>query len=218
MAAKPQICVIGLGKFGYKVGTSLLHLNHQVIGIDSNPANVQRAQKLFHQVYEADISNKQALEQIGFSEITHALISVGDSISTSAMTTMYLKEMKVPNVWVKAINDDHATLLRKIGADEVIIPEHIAADQLADRIHIPGIIDRLPFDPNMIIREMTINQLTGKNLRDIDLSNRFNCQIIAIRKQAESHYRYIPKANDILTAGDSIIIIGKSVSLSKIVP
>jgi trk system potassium uptake protein TrkA len=208
MAAKLQICVIGLGKFGYKVGISLLHLNHQVIGIDSNPANVQRAQKMFHQVYEADISNKQALEQIGFREITHALISVGDSISTSAMTTMYLK----------AINDDHATLLRKIGADEVIIPEHIAAEQLADRIHIPGIIDRLPFDPDMIIREMTISQLTGKNLRDIDLSNRFNCQIIAIRKQAESHYRYIPKADDILTAGDSIIVIGKSVTMSKIVP
>jgi trk system potassium uptake protein TrkA len=218
MAAKPQICVIGLGKFGYKVGTLLLQLNHQVIGIDANPANVQRAQKLFHQVYEADISNKQALEQIGFREITHALISVGDSISTSAMTTMYLKEMKVPNVWVKAINDDHATLLRKVGADEVIIPEHIAAEQLADRIHIPGIINRLPFDPDMIIREMTISQLSGKNLRDIDLSNRFNCQIIAIRKQAESHFRYIPKADDILTAGDSIVVIGKNISLSKIVP
>ena len=116
-------------------------------------------------MYEADISNKQALEQIGFREITHALISVGDSISTSAMTTMYLKEMKVPNVWVKAINDDHAALLRKIGADEVIIPEHIAAAQLADRIHIPGIIDRLPLDPDMIIREMSIDQLTGKNLQ-----------------------------------------------------
>jgi len=57
---------------------------------------------------------------------------------------MYLKKMKVPNVWVKAVNGDYATLLRKIGAGAVIIPEHIAAAQLADRIHIHGIIDRLP--------------------------------------------------------------------------
>jgi trk system potassium uptake protein TrkA len=218
MADKPQICVIGLGKFGYKVGASLIHLNHEVIGIDSNPANVQRAQKLFHQVYEADISHKQALEQIGFREITHALISVGDSISTSAMTTMYLKELQVPNVWVKAINEDHATLLRKVGADEVIIPEHIAATRLADRIHIPGIIDRLPFDPEMIIREVTIDHLAHKTLREIDLTNRYNCQIIAIRKHDESHFRYIPKADDILAAGDSIIVIGRSKALSKIVP
>jgi len=218
MALKPQICVIGLGKFGYKVGASLIQLNHPVIGIDVNPVNVQRAQKLFHQAYEADISNKQTLEQIGFRDITHALISVGDSISTSAMTTMYLKEMKVPNVWVKAINDDHATLLRKIGADEVIIPEHIAASQLADRIHIPGIIERLPFDPDMIIRELTIDKLARKSLREIDLTNRFNCQIIAVRNHPETHYRYIPKADDILSAGDNIIVIGKSQSLAKIVP
>jgi trk system potassium uptake protein TrkA len=218
MAVKPQICVIGLGKFGYKVGASLIHLNHQVIGIDSNPINVQRAQKIFQQVYEADISNKQALEQIGFREITHALISVGDSISTSAMTTMHLKELKVPNVWVKAINDDHATLLRRIGADDVIIPEHIAATQLADKIHIPGIIERLPFDSDMIIREMTIDRLAGKSLREIDLTNRHNCQIIAIRRHQESQFRYIPKADDFLSAGDSIIVIGKSGSLAKITP
>jgi trk system potassium uptake protein TrkA len=216
MGVKPQICIIGLGKFGFRAGAALIRLNHQVIGIDRDPAHVQHAQKLFHQVYEADIANKPALEQIGFREITHALISVGDSISTSAMTTMYLKELKVPNVWVKAIHEDHATLLRKIGADEVIIPEHIAAEQLADRIHIPGIIDRLPFDPEMIIREMTIDRLDHKTLREIDLTNRHNCQVIAVRKSGEGHYRYIPKADDVLASGDSIIVIGKSQSLSKI--
>ncbi len=218
MIIKPQICVIGLGKFGYKFGVSLINLKHQVIGIDSNSANIQRAQKILSQVYEADVSQKKALEQIGLSEITHVLVSVGDSISTSAMTTMYLKEMNVPNIWVKAINEDHAKLLRKIGADEVIIPEHIAANQLADRIDIPGIIQRLPFDSEMIIREITIEKLAQKTLREIDLTNTLNCQIIAVRKHNESNYRYIPKADDTLFAGDIVIVIGTKKSLSKINP
>jgi trk system potassium uptake protein TrkA len=218
MNIKPQICVIGLGKFGYEFGVSLVHLNHQVIGIDSNRANIQRAQNIFSQVYEADASKKQALLQIGFSEITHVLVSVGDSISTSAMTTMYLKELEIPNIWVKAINEDHAKLLRKIGADDVIIPEHIAATQLADRIDIPGIIQRLPFDSEMIIREVTIERFAQKTLREIDLTNTFNCQILAIRKHNESHYRYIPKADDTLLEGDSVIVIGTLKSLSKINP
>ena len=218
MPAKPQICVIGLGKFGYKFGESLITLNHRVIGIDSNQENIQVAQKIFSQVYEADASQKQALEQIGFSEITHVLVSVGDSISTSAMTTMYLKELNVPNVWVKAINEDHAKLLKKIGADEIIIPEHIAASQLADRIDMPGIVQRLPFDSRMIIREITIENFAGKTLKEIDLTNRFNCQILAIRKNGEQTYRYIPKADDILEKGDIVIIIGRRKSLSKIDP
>jgi trk system potassium uptake protein TrkA len=218
MIVKPQICVIGLGKFGYKFGASLINLNYKVIGIDSNPENIRVAQKLFTQVYEADVSHKEALEQIGFSEITHVLVSVGDSISTSAMTTMYLKELKVPNVWVKAINEEHAKLLRKIGADEVIIPELIAASQLADRIDMPGIIQRLPFDSEMIIREITIKNFAEKSLRDIDLTNRFNCQIIAIRRHDEPYYQYIPKADDMLLQGDTVIIIGKRKLLSKIDP
>lgn len=218
MTIKSQVCVIGLGKFGYKFGTSLRGLNYNVIGIDSNHINIQRAQKIFSQVYEADVSQKQALEQIGFSEITHALISVGESVATSAMTTMYLKELNVPNVWVKAINEDHAKLLRKIGADEVIIPEHIAASQLADRIDIPGIIQRLPFDSNMIIREITIEKFANKSLREIDLTNTLNCQIIAVKKNNESHYRYIPKADDILFQGDTVVVIGTRKSLSKIIP
>lgn len=218
MIIKPQICVIGLGKFGYKFGATLRDLNHQVIGIDTNNANIEIAKKTFSQVYEADASQKEVLEQIGVSEFTHVLISVGDSISTSAMTTMYLKELKVPNIWVKAINEDHAKLLLKIGADEVIIPEHIAAQRLADRIDIPGIIQRLPFDSEMIIREVTIENFAKKTLREIDLSNKLNCQIIAIRKNGEFHYRYIPKADDILLQGDTVIIIGTRNSLSKVDP
>lgn len=218
MRIKPQICVIGLGKFGYQFGVSLIHLNYNVIGIDSNSENIQRAQRVFSQVYEADASQKQALEQIGFSDISHALVSVGDSVSASAMTVMYLKELKVPNVWAKAITEDHARLLLKIGADDVIIPEHIAASQLADRIDTPGIIQRLPFDSEMILREITIKKLAGNTLRDIDLTNKFNCQIIAIRKNNEPFFRYIPKAGDTLLDGDIVIIIGKRKSLSKIDP
>ena len=218
MIIKPQICVIGLGKFGFQFGLSLINLNYNVIGIDSCPEKIRIAQKKFTQVYEADVSQKQALEQIGFLEITHVLVSVGDSISTSSMTTMYLKELKVPNVWVKAINEDHAKLLKKIGADKVIIPEHIAASQLADRIDIPGIIQRLPFDSEMIISEITIDKLAQKSIREIDLTNKYNCQIVAIRQKNEPCYRYIPKANDVLNKGDVIIIIGKKKSLSKIHP
>jgi len=218
MSYTKQICVIGLGKFGYKFGLSLSNLNYKVIGIDSHPENIRIAQKKFSLVYEADASQKQVLEQIGFSEITHVLVSVGDSISTSAMTTMYLKELNVPNVWVKAINEDHAKLLRKVGADEVIIPEHIAACQLADRINMPGIIQRLPFDSEMIIREINIKRFAQKTIREIDLTNKYNCQIIAIRKQKEHYYRYIPKADDTLFEGDTMIIIGKEKSLANINP
>ena len=218
MAIKPQVCIIGLGKFGYKFGMTLINLDYKIVGIDNNQENIRKAQKDFTQVFEADASQKQALEQIGASDMTHILVSVGDSISASAMITMYLKELNVENVWVKAINEDHAKLLRKVGADDIIIPEHIAAKQLADRICIPGLIQRLSFDADMIIRELFIDKLGQKTLREIDLTNRFNVQIIAIKRQDESGFKYIPRAEDLLSHGDTIIVIGTTDALSKINP
>ena len=216
MAMKPQVGVIGLGKFGYKFGMTLLNLGHNVLGIDYQKENIDRAKKTFNQVFEADATQKLALEQIGVSDMTHILVSVGNSISASTMISMYLKELSVQNVWVKAIHEDHAKLLRKVGADEVIIPEHLAAEQLAYRIDMPGLIEKLPFDPDMVIREMAVEKLAKKTLREIDLTNQYNTQIIAIKKIGESRYKFIPRANDELSLGDKIIVIGNAEVLSKI--
>jgi trk system potassium uptake protein TrkA len=216
MIIKPQVCVIGLGKFGYKLGVNLLEQGHKVVGIDSHHEAVAKAQKLFTQVFEADSAQKQALEQIGVGDMTHVLVSVGDSIAASSMITMYLKELGVPNVWVKATNEDHAKLLTKIGADQVMIPEHIAARRLADQIAIPGILQRLTFDADMIIRELEINKFAGKTIREIDLTNRYGVQIIAVKKEGEKSYKYIPRANDQLSEGDSIIVIGLEDAMSRI--
>jgi len=218
MISKPQVCIIGLGKFGYKLGMNLLEQGHNVVGIDTNHEAVEKAQKLFTQVFEADSSHKEALEQIGVSDMTHVLVSVGDSIAASTMITMYLKELGVPNVWVKATNEDHAKLLTKIGADQVIIPEHIAAKRLADQIAIPGIIQRLTFDADMIIRELEINKFSGKTIREIDLTNRYGVQIIAVKKQEARAYKYIPRADDRLSEGDIVVVIGDVASLSQIKP
>jgi trk system potassium uptake protein TrkA len=218
MINTPQVCVIGLGKFGYKLGINLLEQGHKVVGIDSDHEAVARAQKHFTQVFEAEATQKQALEQIRISDMTHVLVSVGDSIAASTMITMYLKELGVPNVWVKATNEDHGKLLTKIGADQVMIPEHIAARRLADQIAIPGVLQRLTFDADMIIRELEIDRFAGKSIREIDLTNRYNVQIIAVKKQGAPAYKYIPRAEDRLSRGDNLIVIGTLGSLSQIKP
>lgn len=216
MKIKPQIAVIGLGKFGYKFGTTLLNLGYNVLGIDYQNDNIDKAKKIFTQVFVADATQKPALEQIGVSDMTHVLVSVGGSISSSTMITMYLKELAVQNVWVKAIHKDHSKLLSKVGADEVIIPEHLAAEQLAYRIDMPGLIDKLSFGSDMVIREMEIEKFAEYTLRKIDLTNRYNAQIIAIKNINESKYRFIPKADDELSRGDKIMVIGEAEILSKI--
>ena len=124
------------------------------------------------------------------------------------MISMFLKELKVPNVWVKASNPDHGKLLKKIGVDRVVIPEDLAARQLADRLSHPGFVEYLPFDHDLVIHELTIDQCAGKTLRQLDLTNRYKIQVIAVRPRAGGKPSFIPSPDKVLSAGDILVVIG----------
>ncbi len=214
--ARLQIGVIGLGKFGRKFGETMMLYGHDVLGIDNREENIKLAQDLLTQVFLADATNKEALEQVGIADMAHVLVSVGDSIAASTMISLYLKELGVPKVWVKAINEDHEKLLRKVGVDEVVIPEHMAARNVAAKIAMPGFVDNLPFDERLVIKELPIDKWNGKTLRELDLTNRHNLQAIAIKKRRDRRYKFIPKADDVLKTGDTLVVIGRIGNLNEL--
>jgi trk system potassium uptake protein TrkA len=215
---KLQIGIVGLGKFGLKFGQSLVALGHEVLGVESDPEKVKNAQHILTQVFQTDAMSREALEQIRIQDLEHVLVSVGDSIAASIMISMYLKELGVPKVWAKAINKDHEKLLYKIGVDEVVIPEFMAAKQIASRIAMPGFIEYLPFDKSMAVKEFSIKRWTGKNLKELNLTNTFGIQIIAVRRNGDKRYEYIPKAEEIFQDGDNFVAIGKIAQLTNLTP
>ncbi len=206
---KLQVGVIGLGKFGLGFAERLVDLGHDVLGLDNDPTHIKQAQTILTQVFLADAREKEVLEQTGVAEFEYVMVSVGDSISASAMISMFLKELGVANVWVKASNADHRKLLEKLGVDRVVIPEELAARQLADRLTHPGFVDYLPFDENLVIQEVTINQEAGKTLRQLDLTNRYRIQVIAVRPQGGGRPSFIPSPDEPLSAGDILVVIGR---------
>ncbi len=218
MSKYVQVGIIGLGKFGLTFGQELIKSGVQVLGIDANPENVRRAQDVLTQVYLADASNKKSLEQLGAGDLTHVLVSVGDSIAASAMISMYLKELGVPVVWVKAINQDHVNLLDKVGVEEAIIPEHMAARHMAKKITIPGFIDYLPFDQEMVLQEISVDAWDGRSLKDLNLTNEHNIQVIAIRKAEAENFTLIPKAKEPLRKGDVLVLVGETDRLAALNP
>lgn len=218
MAANIQVGIIGLGKFGLKFAQTLVSFGKKVIGIDKNPENIRKCRKILPQVYEADAMNKEALVQIGIQDTTHVVVSVGASITASLMTCMFLKELGIRNVWAKAVNTDHAKLLEKVGIERVIFPEAIVAQQCASQLAVPGFLEYLPFDETLVLRELDVDKFSGKKLRQIDLSNRYGVQIIAIKRAGEDRFQFIPKADDLLGEGDVVMAIGQMHDIKRIIP
>jgi trk system potassium uptake protein TrkA len=213
-----EIAVIGLGKFGLYFATILMDLGLEVLGIDKNEEHVQKARNLLSQVYQADATNQEALEQIGLSDVSHVLISVGDSIAASSMIAMYAKEMGIEQVWVKAVNHDHERLLRKLQVDEVIIPEQMAAVRLASKVAIPGFLQYARFDPNVSFQKLTVKRWAGKTLRELELTKRRNVHVISVKKHDSEEYEYQMDPDYPFQEGDTVIVLRQTNDMVPLKP
>ncbi len=213
---KPEIAVIGLGKFGLYFASTLVELGHTVIGIDNSVPRVQIARDKLTQVYKADATSQESLEQIGLADVSHVLISVGNSIAASSMIAMYTKEMNIPQGWAKAVTPDHKRLLCKLGVDEVIIPEQMAAIQIASKVVIPGFLQYASFDPDVSFQELTIERWAGKSLQELDLIKKYRRQVIAIKKVGSDKYEYTPDSSYPFQTGDKVIVLRHVCTTEKI--
>jgi trk system potassium uptake protein TrkA len=209
--ARKEFGVVGLGKFGLSLAESLMKHGQQVVGVDCDPDKVKAASETLTHAYQAEAVDKVALEQLGFGELPEVIVSTGHSMEASILVTLFLKELGCRNVTVKAISRDHEKVLRKVGADAVIFPERYAAEQLAAKLAVPGLIDYLPLGTNIILKE-----LAGKTLRELDLTNNFGVQVVAVKGAEDKQFTFVPKASVPLTKGDTLAVIGNAESLATV--
>lgn len=207
MKRKQEIGVVGLGKFGFFVARRLMELGHDVVGLDVSPDNVRRAQDQLTQVYQGDGADKAVLEQLGFKEFDHVVVSVGEAMEASILIAMHLKELGARRVWVKAMSLDHEKVLHKVGADEVFFPELFGSQQLAMRITSPGLIEYLHYGQGILVQKLTVDQWRGQTLRELNLTNRYQMLVIARRPAAAEAFDYLPRADVRLEAGDEVVVV-----------
>ncbi|MBI9110829.1 TrkA family potassium uptake protein [Maridesulfovibrio ferrireducens] len=216
MADRIEVGVIGLGKFGLELARNLRELGHGVTGVDSSTERVKVAKPYLTQVFQADGTDQQTLEQLSFQDFNYVVVSTGDSMEASILVVLNLQEIGVKKIWVKAMSAAHKKVLSKLGVDFVVFPEHFAAKQLAYKLATPGMLDYLSMGQDVLIKEKEVCEWKGKTLKDLNLTNNFQVQVIAIRKNGSSELNFVPKANDPLQEHDILVLIGAHENLLKI--
>ena len=213
---KKEFGIIGLGKFGYFLGEALMNKGHTVLGIDTDPGKVARAGDLLTQVFEADATDKTALSQVGLAELPQVVVSVGQSMEASILISLHLKELGCKEVWVKAVSEDHEKVLKKLGVDHVIFPERFAAEELAARMSVPGLIDYLPFGEDVLMQELVVENWDGKTLVDLNLTNTYQIQVVAVRQNGDQEFRFVPDPRKKLARGDILVVIGQQDAIAQV--
>ncbi|MCU0593763.1 MAG: TrkA family potassium uptake protein [Desulfobacterales bacterium] len=165
----------------------------------------------------ADATDKDVLESIGIDAGDTVVISFGEDLSASTLLTLYLKEMKVREIFVKVPNEDYKRILLKVGASEAIIPEREMANKVARSIISPNVLEYLPISEDYTICELAPpTAFIGKSLAELDLRKKYQLQVIAIRDVLSESMQLVPRASSIIKDSDVLVIIGREEDIQKV--
>jgi len=209
-----QFAIIGIGRFGSSVAKSLSKAGFEVLVVDRNEARVQELSSVVTHALQADCTDEEALRAIGIRNFDVVVVAIGEDIQSSILTTLILKEMGVPRLVVKASNDLHGNVLRKIGADKIIYPERDMGQRVAHQLISSNILDYIEFSSDYsIIESKASGEMLGKTLRQLDIRARFKCNVIAQRKGDQMIIP--PHVDEPLRKDDVLVLLGKNEDLQK---
>lgn len=193
----------------------LFQLGQSVLGIDRDGQRVQAvADRITHAV-EADAADVEALKALGIRNFDIVVVAIGNDMEASILITVILKELGVKEVVAKATSSTHGKVLEKVGADRVVYPERDMGTRVAHSLVTPNILDIIDLSPNVSIVELSPDEgMVGRNLRDLDLRARHRVTVLAIKK--DNVVRISPGGEDVVEAGDILVVIGEKKDLSRL--
>ena len=217
--SKRLYAVIGLGRFGSAVASTLISLGQDVIGVDEDEDRVREMGEQTANALQIDATDLRALRQAGINEADVAVISIGENIEASLLVVMQVKEIGVPTIIAKAVTPLHGRILEKLGVSRVIFPEREMAERTARSLVIPNAFDYIALSADFSLVEVTVPPpFIGHSLRSLDLRAKHGLMLVAIKRQVGQEERTLvaPPADELLQAGDVLALLGSNDKLAQI--
>jgi len=211
-----QVIVIGLGQFGSHLARQLTQMHCEVLAMDFSEDAVGAIRDDVQQAVICDARNLDALKAVVTASVDEALVSLGESMEASIICTLHVSQIGVKHIRSKAVNEDHARILKAVGAHEVIFPERETAERTARRVAYPTLLDYFPFEEDHRIMEILLPKpLAGKSLGESHLREEYNLLVLAIKSGTSGEFRFMPSAADVLNESDILIVLGREVNLAR---
>lgn len=202
-----QFAVIGLGRFGLSVCQELVDSGAQVLAIDVNEDKVKAVAQFVTQAIVANCSIEETVTELKLSDYDMVMVSIGEDVNASILTTLVMKESGVKSVWVKANDKFHAKILQKIGADHVIMPERDMGVRVARKMLDKRVLEFQELGSNLAMTEVVIgSRLMGKTLGELSLCQTEDIQVLGFKRGPEIVKD--PATDKVLEIGDMLIVAG----------
>lgn len=209
-----SFAVIGLGAFGGTVATELARFGNQVMGIDIDEKRVAQLASTLPTTVILDATDEAALREAGVDRYDVALISIGDNVEASILTTMNMKLIGMETTWVKAVSRTHHRILAKVGADRVILPEQEMGRHAAQMLNNPVVNDYVSLGNGYSVVNIVIpERLAGRTLAEVASRNAEGLEFLGLMRGTE--FQACTDRDIALAEDDRLIVLGRRSDLRR---
>ncbi len=228
MSRNQVFAVFGLGKFGMEICKTLSESGERIIAVDYNENTIDKVKTMVTYALQIDSTDEESLKNASLDNVDIAVVAIGDNIEASILTTTILKEkLAIPYVIARGISEIHGQILKKVGADEVIILEIDEGRRIANKLLSPHVLERIPISNNQTLAEVLIgNNFHDKTLLKLDIRNRFKVNVVSIKRNEieideignpiTRELVITPTPQQKLLSGDILVVIGRDEDINQL--
>ena len=181
---KKSIAVLGLGKFGRSLVRTLSSLGADVLAADRDETLVKEIADFCSEAICADLASEESLIALGLKDMDVVVVAVGRNLEACIFAVSVAKEQGVPLVVAKSDSPRMSAILRKIGADKVIIPEEYAGNRTAVTLVSEAVLSYFQVDDSLCIIEMKPHSdWIGTNIDELNIRRNYHANVLAEKNE-----------------------------------
>ena len=204
-----SIAVLGLGKFGSSLAESLYSLGMDLMVVDRDPERIREFSSKSTVAVCANLENEEEIQALDLKHMDMVVVCMGTSLAPSVMCVLEAKNQGVPFVMAKDLSTQMGTILKKVGADQVINPEAESGMRTARALASPTILDLFDVGENLCMIEMVPDKKwIGKTLLELNLRQKRGINVIAM-KEPGTTWSYLDAHSPIKDNATLLVVLEK---------
>lgn len=213
---KNHVIVCGFGRLGYDLANQLKHRGLPFVIIDLLPEKVDSAIELGFLAVQGDATSEQVLEDVNL-KTARALATALPTDAENVFITLTARNLRSDiQIIAKSERESSCRKLRQAGADKIVMPQRVGAQQMERMISRPTTADLVELFAEATHLEMELDEflvaeespLVGCSLADSKLKDDYNVLVVGIKDQS-GHFRFNPQPQETIRSADTILVIGQ---------
>ena len=211
---KKSIAVLGLGKYGVSLAKNMYEMGADVLIVDQDQDKLKELNGFCTAAVCADVTNEDEVISLGLKNMDIVAVAMAGNLAASIMAVAVAKEQGVPLIVAKSSSDRMTSILKKIGANKVIVPEDYGGEQSARILSSNTFLDYFKVDGNLCMIEINpLQKWVGKNMMELNVRKNYKANVIALKRG--SNWKILDPA-EALEEDDLLLIVVERKDLHRL--